>query len=196
MRYSFRFIFSLIAAPFTAALTIPRSAEDGFYVGYYDESGNQVHVKNPSQAEMATLSAKAYPAPGGYLNSTSEDSLEEREIHNAYCGCGHNLDHGDCDAAVIGLRAQFEPEATVPRYLAWYAIRGSVVAFACNSNFLSESTCTSDIIEDAYGGITKACGGYVAGTWWSPYQFNFGYMDYYDGLDFCHSARASSETSC
>lgn len=195
MRYSIAILTSLILAPLATAFTLPSGANEGSYVAYYDENGNQVHVKSPTVEEQAILATKAYPPPE-HLNSTTETTLETRDIQWIWCGCGHNLDPNDCDNAVAGLKSQFDPQASIDAYMAWYTIRGSVVAFACNTVSSTSDSFAPQYLDLSYSVITETCGWYVAGTWFAVLQVNIGYMNYYGGLDFCAASQGSSADHC
>lgn len=46
------FIYLLFAsiAAIAAAFTLPKNAADGFYVAYYNETGHEVHLKDPDMS--------------------------------------------------------------------------------------------------------------------------------------------------
>ncbi|KAI0168329.1 hypothetical protein BJ166DRAFT_624036 [Pestalotiopsis sp. NC0098] len=197
MRFSLSLLLPLLVAPFAAALTIPEDASEGFFVAYYDADGQQVHVKNPTQDEIADMATKAYPPPGTNTTSAETTSVEiSKRAQRTWCGCGYNLDHGNCDTAVAGLKSQLGNGASIGGYLSYYVISGSVVAFACNSQWYGSSSTDSSTYAAWLVEITDACGWYVAGTFNGWGYLNSGYMNWYSGLDFCGAALGSSKSSC
>ncbi|KAI9162987.1 insecticidal toxin complex protein [Paramyrothecium foliicola] len=62
--------------------------------------------------------------------------VQKRATGHSFCGCGFNLNHGDCDAAVADLKEQVSRAGTLwlGGGLCWYSIRGAAVAFICNHN--------------------------------------------------------------
>lgn len=94
----------------------------------------------------------------------------------------------------------------VPQGLAWYEIRGTTVAFLCQSDRGAPSTTfvTSDILTRILANITKYCGWYVPGTFDRPTNTNIdgyvkvGYMkwDTERGTDFCGLASSSPLQKC
>lgn len=223
MRFSLSLLLPLVVAPFAAALTIPEDASEGFFVAYYDADGQQVHVKNPTQDEIADMATKAYPPPGTNTTSAETTSVEiSKRAQRTWCGCGFNrtyqqepqlqvkkrltsrrrltrnvlVDHGNCDTAVAGLKSQLGNGASIGGYLSYYVISGSVVAFACNSQWYGSSSTDSSTYAAWLVEITDACGWYVAGTFNGWGYLNSGYMNWYSGLDFCGAALGSSKSSC
>ncbi|PNP51213.1 hypothetical protein THARTR1_08117 [Trichoderma harzianum] len=93
--------------------------------------------------------------------------------------------------------------------LAFYAIRGGVVAFSCatwpDSNDTWGDPFEWDVEEItlSLAAITKLCGWYVAGTAnymdWASTDWNsplIGYMQYFNGLDFCKAANGAAAGRC
>ena len=199
-------IIALMAGSATA-FTLPGGLEDGLYRAYYDKEGREVHeplVNVTTTAPDRRHTARQPEAP-------SLDPLDKRQAdYNIYCGCGYNLDHGDCDAAVSDLSNQFggydgSPCVWIQADMSYYSIRGSVVAFGCNPGYLGGivQVCGQDYGDDLKV-ITSQCGAYVAGTF-SPVlegiserktYIDLGYMQYYAGLDFCGNAESSPVSSC
>jgi hypothetical protein len=113
-------------ASLASAFTLPAGLTSGNYVAYYNATGHEVHVKASelNQQDIASYS----PVHRAKRSNTS--IIEKRQDlgddgYTIYCGCGFNMNHGDCDAAVAGLEAQFP--GTLNGGLSWYTIRNSVV---------------------------------------------------------------------
>jgi hypothetical protein len=112
--------------PLAAAFTLPAGLPSGNYAAYYNTSGHEVHVR---ASELDRRDVGSY-SPAHRAKRSDTNFIEKRQDlgdsgYSTYCGCGFNLDHGDCDAAVAGLEAQFP--GTLDGGLAWYTIHNSVV---------------------------------------------------------------------
>ncbi|KAJ9149860.1 hypothetical protein NKR23_g4186 [Pleurostoma richardsiae] len=193
-----------VLAPLVSGFHLPANLPDGIYVAYYNSAGDEVH-------QPATLEIMNNPetyldigAPPAAATAAAVRSLRRADPWRYVCGCGFNMNHGDCDYAVEELKKQCDRAdggvAFVPPGLAWYSIHGGVVAFICNPHGggtvqgIGRSGLTA-----SYQHITDQCGWYVAGTYWygvDPVGLDVGYMIYYSGLDFCAHAEGSSRTSC
>ncbi|KAM0260137.1 hypothetical protein ACHAQJ_002901 [Trichoderma viride] len=114
--YFFKITAALALAALAQAFTIPSDTPDGVYAVSTGEDGATVHTKisNPSKI-------KHDPA------SVAPRALEPRD-RDVWCGCGFNLDPGNCDAAVADLKTQL-PGAHIYEGTSYYSIRGNVVAF-------------------------------------------------------------------
>lgn len=210
-------IFCAIAAfsASAAALTLPDSLRDGVYKASTDADGNEVHefVSGPWPLDddlNKTISVREEDLKHEKRWYESQDYGFGVGILNAWCGCGLAMNHGDCDAAVDDLKRQFGNSGWVPRNLAWYSIRGGVVAFACNTNWPTMQVPAPPSVElDAeyltlsFAAITRICGWYVPGTCtytdWGTVTFvpaYVGYMNYRPGLDFCSDAPSSRVDHC
>ncbi|KAF2748172.1 hypothetical protein M011DRAFT_476786 [Sporormia fimetaria CBS 119925] len=183
-------LFSLSTA--IQAFTIPPGTSDGVYAVKLLDDGTYEHIKlaEPSLGKRDPLALQISPQP--------ESSLERRGRGQLWCGCGNNMNHGDCDAAVDDLKNQLRGGGCCGGFLNYYSIRGSVVAFACNRNGDNVSRGDGDF-SWAIGEITNRCGWYVAGSFdagdWD-YQMIMGYMIYHPGLDFCGMSTSSPHGSC
>ncbi|KAL6812859.1 hypothetical protein GGI42DRAFT_349017 [Trichoderma sp. SZMC 28013] len=184
--YSFKIAAALSLAPLAQAFTIPSGTPDGVYAVSTSENGATVHTKisSPSKSERD----QAHVAPR---------AIEPRD-QGIYCGCGFNLDPGNCDAAVADLKTQL-PGAHIYEGTSYYSIRGNVVAFVCVP-YVDPGVWT-DISPDQYGQalatITAKCGRYIAGAMFTGYSIEYvGYAQWYDGYDFCKHATDSSSTHC
>jgi hypothetical protein len=173
------------------AFTVPTGTAEGVYAVYIDESGNEIHERRQSPPSNWMAS---HTVPVKTRNDDSDVIFKRAD--NTWCGCGLTMNHGDCDAVVADLQSQFEAnDYTLPDNANFYSIRGSVIAFACNP------LCCKDTIGATFNSyaayITEACGWYVPGTVWSPgFPQAFGYMNYYDGLDFCGASTSSPLHTC
>ncbi|KAH8689348.1 hypothetical protein BGW36DRAFT_433354 [Talaromyces proteolyticus] len=179
----------------TSALKLPGGLEDGVYRMYLDEHGNEIHesISTPALKEIAKASSAAQD-----ISDNVETRSNEVEYVESFCGCGFDLVHSDCDAAVASLEAQLGTGVLITE-LSYYAIKGAVVAFVCNRGYGFEIN--SDDYARGIGGVTSVCGRYVAGSL-EGYSFDdggyadVGYMQYYAGLNFCEHAEGSGSSSC
>ncbi|KAH7371950.1 hypothetical protein BKA66DRAFT_572518 [Pyrenochaeta sp. MPI-SDFR-AT-0127] len=179
---------SLLALAASAqAWVIPEGSTDGSYSVTINENGVETHTKlAESDAEIL------------YLNESdlSSDALQRRGRDQVWCGCGFNMNPGNCDAAVADLKNQLSN--LIPSGTAFYSIRGDVVAFACNrgsSNWIMNG--------NAYGEqlvhITNLCGRYIAGSRQAGEDNRaliVGYMRYSNGADFCGASTSSPANHC
>jgi hypothetical protein len=182
----FTTIFQILAAAaLSQALIIPKDiTADGVYQVTTKVDGTEVHTKiaNTTSLDAVTVSA-----------------LERRGNGQTWCGCGIQMDQGSCDAAVADIENQFGNGNNVNSGQSFYSIRGSVVAFVCNR---SSATYNSDgsFFALVASDITNTCGRYVPGSRdEGSNQFGqviYGYMNYQNGLDFCHDSTNSGQSSC
>jgi hypothetical protein len=113
-------------APLAAAFTLPAGLPSGNYAAYYNATGHEVHVR---ASELNRRDIGGY-IPAHRAKRSKINVMEKRQDlseagFSVYCGCGFNLDHGNCDAAVAGLESQFP--STLDGGLAWYTIVNNVV---------------------------------------------------------------------
>jgi hypothetical protein len=183
----------LFTVPFllsaVTAFTFPNNQADGVYHASIDARGNEIHrLVAPVTERGDTLVSE--------LNMR-DDHLSKRSVGDTWCGCGFGVDHQNTDDAVADLKNQLGDDG---QYLlgaqAYYSVRGSVVAFACNLDADATLLVWTDIITQSAGQITSACGLYVAGTAGGLYSYAFGYMQYSNGLDFCTNALGSPANHC
>lgn len=124
----------------------------------------------------------------------------------AWCGCGIELNHGNCDAATWDLESQIGENGSThtDTNFAYYSNRGDVVAFACPTGWHNgdwQTLYSAAGARNAFADVTNSCGWYIAGTS-TLYaddgldRPDYGYMVYRAGLDFCHDARGSSRHDC
>ncbi|KAK1714231.1 hypothetical protein BDP67DRAFT_577380 [Colletotrichum lupini] len=201
MHLSLSLVAALAAA--SAAFRIPEGATDGTYLAYYDESGNEVHVKDPNPITVAGLAsadtqARAVKRPGlsRVRRSPAPSELFERAA-TVWCGCGNFLNNIDCDRAVQQIKNDINAaggQSDVGPGLAWYKISGNVVVFLCGrgpgSGRITEASFAAGLST-----ITSACGYYVAGTIENG-NLDVGYMLNDPNVWFCNSARGSSVHQC
>ncbi|KAH7040912.1 uncharacterized protein B0I36DRAFT_358142 [Microdochium trichocladiopsis] len=183
---------------------LPANLTDGFYAAYFNETGHEVHelIRGPATPEEI---ARYYEAVAS--DPQPEAQLEARQNPGAtyWCGCGLSMHHGDCDAAVEDLKVQsdncygsWDCDNLIRPGLAWYSIRGSVVAFECNLNWLLVPASRRDGQTDIFQKITNKCGWYVPGTWANNNGLTpfIGYMNYRANLDFCTDSISSNRPFC
>jgi len=125
-------IVALLASS-AAAYTFPTGQTDGTYVAYYDEEGREVHEL---RANVNTT------VDDSTINTRQEapdfQNLNQRQLNTdtLHCGCGFNMDPGNCDAAVADLSYQLDHDnggcGVIQDNTAWYSIRGDVVALIRN----------------------------------------------------------------
>ncbi|CAI6330889.1 unnamed protein product [Periconia digitata] len=182
----------VIAAAFAVSASswkIPTGATNGIYSAHLDAAGVEVHTK---LREIPTPSVKKSLTRG----------LSRRYEGQIFCGCGYNMDPGNCNAAVDsmkdGLRNEDGVFSYIPGHMAFYAIRNNVVAFACNrgdgSYPLGANSFGADLAE-----ITRYCGLYIAGSYQRAPDYAAlitGYMRYSDGDDFCAASTGSGAGNC
>jgi hypothetical protein len=198
------FLKAALAAVFAtgaAAFTLPADLQNGVYRGYYDKDGREVH-ELVQAFEPGTVTLRR-----GTTDS-KETSLDKRIPNpNTFysCGCGFELDHGNCDNAVVGLKNYLNQNADpnfssgcydlVP-YSTTYTYVNDVVVFLCNGA-QDYGVCSNDVT-NSLAAITNNCGWYIAGTeaaeaWYpeldgsltvDPPYFT-GYMQYSPGLNWC-----------
>lgn len=184
-----------------SAFRLPGNLEDGRYGVYVDEHGQEVHMRLTSEGSSVVHVARHAEADH---QSIIENPLEKRSEVGIWCGCGIELNHGDCDAAVNALSDELATNPGTDPFLSHYLIRGSVVAFLC-------ADCCGPVsiqvqpweLHDALARVTQDCGWYIAGTYrmFKSYEqtldwASLGYMRYFEGLDFCGAALGSSQHSC
>lgn len=176
------------------AITVPRGTADGSYRAYYDERGVQVTERlDDANVGLAERELTRRSDPGDHAT--------------IYCGCGNNLDHGNCDTAVAALKAQLGNGVALKYGQNYFTIVDNVVAFVCPLQTASEGTYSSQGAADSFSKISDTCGEYVAGTvLWTDVAIgkgaptkvygDVGYMIYTDGLDFCAQAQGGTASSC
>ncbi|CAO2651778.1 Nn.00g000610.m01.CDS01 [Neocucurbitaria sp. VM-36] len=168
------------------AFVIPSGTEDGVYGVSVREDGTEVHTKI---SERDPTSATPY-------NEVS--AFEKRQNDRIWCGCGFNMNPGNCDAAVADLKKQMKPSLVKPK-MSFYSIRGDVVAFACNRSPNRNWLLVESNYANALARITGACGRYIAGSteFGDPNQaLIVGYQRYTNGDRFCDSATSSPSYHC
>jgi len=214
----YRIILASALAAFATAAMLAPDLPDGVYIAEVDEHGVEVHTRltiddlpplswtyDPqstiSDSKAASL---AQPHPSNKtIEKRNRCNFSPSEPGDANCGCGFNVDHGNCDAAVADLSNQIGAGVKTKLGLNYYSIRGNVVAFMCP--FWDKGyTVPSTGVSSAASWITQHCGPYVAGTW-SPSTdgllhladgYSIGYMQYFSGLDFCSQALADDWSCC
>jgi hypothetical protein len=183
MRYS----LVALAAAFlstTSAYVLPSNQADGFYRVVRSADGQEVHEA------LDTAPTRRYTSP-------SAQHLSKRDFGQTHCGCGIKLNTGDTDAAVADLKNQLSDKGHwISPSLSYYSIHGSVIAFVCNEDANSVLKAWTDIVTQAAGQITRACGQYVAGSTGANYDFSIGYMQNGNGVDFCGNALSAPAKSC
>ncbi|KAK1657448.1 hypothetical protein BDP55DRAFT_773959 [Colletotrichum godetiae] len=202
MQLSLYIIATLAAA--SAAFRVPEGATDGVYAAYYDESGNEVHVKDPNPIIVAVLvsaapEARAVKKPGvSRARRASAPSELFARAATVWCGCGFHLNNIDCDGAVQQIKDGINGaggQSDVGPGLAWYAIRGNVVVFLCNRYGPGRGRVTVSSFAAGLSTITSACGYYVTGTIENG-VLDIGYMNNDSNVWFCERSRWSTVHEC
>ncbi|KAH8820122.1 hypothetical protein F5884DRAFT_893063 [Xylogone sp. PMI_703] len=207
------------------AYIMPAGLTDGTYRVQLNESGYEVHHKitGPNEADW-TLVDIFKAKKSNHLTSRHETSrLVSRASVDCpdsgsgissdvgcfytYCGCGNLLNHGECDQATEGLRAQAALDKPIPWLAADYVIVGGTVVFACNNGMwdtlpAQDAHFFNTVLGATLGIIDKHCGRYVAGA--SGYEDAFidwkypvvGHAQYLPGDDFCEMASSSPAGEC
>jgi hypothetical protein len=107
------------------------------------------------------------------------------------------VDHGDCDVANNNLAGLVRNGAILNGRAGLFNVAGSAIAFVINNESRAE-VIGSDIVSRGSGAVTNACGWYIAGTWQvDGYDHvDYGYMNYFSGLDIFGAAESSGQHSC
>jgi hypothetical protein len=202
----FKTLFGIAIFSFLAqAFVIPEGTSNGVYRTYVNKRGEQIHEKIFPIPNLKR-SGSAAPTTPNPLSTLNTRQIDGNPDTITYCGCGYNMDHGNCDWVAANMLAQLQDaDGFIPQGISFYAIYYDVVAFLCNG---STSNVTIDPIQFPLylQQITGACGWYVAGTVLETAEYglygydtlvlNYGYMIYFDGLNFCAAADTSPAHSC
>ena len=86
------------------AFTIPSGTEDGVYAVLTRDDGTDVHTKISDVPE-------AKRNPTGVTPYNEVTNLEKRQNDRIWCGCGFNMNSGNCDAAVADLKSQMSTKS-------------------------------------------------------------------------------------
>lgn len=173
----------------TSAFVLPDNPIDGIYQVRRSASGAEVH----SSLGLAPMQPSTSPS----ISSGHQLAKRDDPWGSTWCGCGFGLDHDDTDAAVADLKSQLTKDGKyIEPGLAYYSVRGGVVAYACNLDSNAYLHVWEDIVTQAAGQITGACGEYVAGSQGGRFDFAIGYMRSGPDVDFCGGALTSPANSC
>ncbi|KAJ8118084.1 hypothetical protein OPT61_g856 [Boeremia exigua] len=156
MRVSSSFATLALAAS-AFAWKIPQGTTDGVYKVETLADGSTVHTKI---IDAADIDRNQPLVPG--VSLAPINALSKRFHDQVWCGCGYNMVPGDCDAAVADLKTQLRPSIINPG-LAYYSIRGRVVAFVCNRGSGNWLVFPQNLA-DSLATITNRCGWYIAGA--------------------------------
>jgi len=190
---------SLVAAGVPAehdGFYLPANLSSGLYTAYFDDTGKEIHEL------ISTDLPTGSPAPPPLH---TRQQYADNAVPYTLCGCGFDLDVGDCNAAVSVLENWAGNGVTMSDNTVVYVIDGSVVAFVCSNNGEAGPTeLDSESLVSDYSIITSNCGWYIAGTYilmtdaayWEYLSRTSGYMQYINGMNICAAARYSSATSC
>ncbi|KAF1847773.1 uncharacterized protein K460DRAFT_414455 [Cucurbitaria berberidis CBS 394.84] len=173
------------------AFVIPSDVSDGVYEVVTREDGTEVHNKISSSPEIKR-------DPTGVTPFNKVGALERRQNDRIWCGCGFNMNPGNCDAAVADLKNQMKP-SFVNAGQSFYSIRGDVVAFACNRSPNRSWLLVASNYANALGRISGSCGRYIAGAteFGDPGQaLIVGYQRYARGDNFCAASTSSPANHC
>jgi hypothetical protein len=99
MRFS-NFASVLALAASAQALIIPVGTTDGTYTVTVDAAGVETHTK------IAEAGAESDVLDAGDFINTSSNAIRRRNNGQIWCGCGFNMNPGNCDAAVADLKNQ------------------------------------------------------------------------------------------
>ena len=173
--------------------------QEGVWSAKLNATGHTIFelLAHPDETQREKVGAP----PLGESFPADLSSLRRRATGHAFCGCGFNMNHGECDAAVADLKDQVSRRGTLwlGGGLCWYSIRGGAVAFICNPySGTNTNGFTADGIGLSTSIITGDCGWYTAGTHaWGYYKsLLVGYMIYRPGLDFFGDAMSSDSQHC
>ncbi|KAE9373684.1 hypothetical protein N431DRAFT_465962 [Stipitochalara longipes BDJ] len=138
-------------ASLAQAFVIPKGTQDGTYRVYTNAEGREILKRLESSASVPALTSP----------NTARDILQPQQQIDMYCGCGHNMDHGDCDAAVQKLKNSLGNTGSVNNQV--IIVSGSVVAFICPIG--EKPYIFAPDYAQYLATVTATCGLYVAGTY-------------------------------
>ncbi|KAH9883145.1 hypothetical protein J1614_000001 [Plenodomus biglobosus] len=172
----------------TSAFVLPANLADGNYQVRGSATGAEVH---------ASLSQPRLRRSTTTLSSLENHLAKRDSWGKTWCECSSELKHDDTDAAVADLKQQVTADGVfIEPALAYYSVRGGVVAFVCNLDHDSYLHAWTDLVTEAIEQISSTCGQYVTGSQGGLYDFGIGYMANSEGLDFCGVALGSEEHAC
>ena len=82
------------------AFVVPSGTANGVYAVTIGEDGKEVHTKISDSTNIQSIQ------PDDVTTVNKLGDLERRGNGRIWCGCGFNMDPGNCDAAVESLVAQ------------------------------------------------------------------------------------------
>jgi hypothetical protein len=165
------------------AFIIPANNTEGVYK-VVTADGSEVHTRTANIGDHSNASLDSIHAP------------DRRDNGQYWCGCGLNMNTGNCDAAVSNLKNQLDSYGAIPAGQSYYSIRGDVVAFACNRDPNNPSQPWDGYYFGTVTvGITSQCGNYIAGSY-QAFNTIFGYMRYSNGINFCADSTNSPSNRC
>ena len=96
--------FFAIATAFTfaaliQAFVIPEGTTEGVYAVFTADDGTEVHTKIAKRD------------PTGVTLIEQFHNIERRQNDRIWCGCGFNMNPGNCDAAVQALKDQLSEQS-------------------------------------------------------------------------------------
>jgi hypothetical protein len=192
--FATRFFSLLVLAALGTSFTIPPGTPDGYYRAYYDRNGTEVHenigsgkVKRIEQSagDIIVRQGTGLPPPNYFGEQV-------------WCGCGLNMNTGDCDAAVADLNNQigYGNTINIDPFESYYSIRGSVVAFACNLTG-GEASLDEGNFQATISTVTQSCGQNVPGTSTvGVLPPAVGCMIMYPVLNLCVNSEGSGSDDC
>jgi hypothetical protein len=183
MRWTTVVYQALATAAFSQAFIIPSDTTEGVYK-VVTADGSEVHTRIANIVNHSNASLD------------NSDALDRRDNGQYWCGCGLNMNAGNCDAAVSDLKYQLDSYGAIPAGQSYYSIRGDVVAFACNRDTNNPSQpWDGSYFGVVAAGITSQCGNYIAGSY-QAFNTIFGYMRYSNGINFCADSTNSPSNRC
>lgn len=187
-----------LALPCSEAFRVPEHIKEGVFKVEQLPDGTEKHTM---LSDPIVQQGNAPSLIEQLSSSHVSRQVRPRWTYETWCGCGIDLNHGDCDAAVADLKHQLGSgkQWWGPTF-AYYSIRGGVIAFACPTGWSTRAG--ENLIRDTLEAVTKKCGWYIAGTgkeYISNYdetQAYIGYMNTHPNQDFCKDAFASNVGYC
>ncbi|KAK3693332.1 hypothetical protein B0T22DRAFT_532615 [Podospora appendiculata] len=188
-----------------AAFKVPECLPDGPYIAFIDTDGTEVHqpFSGELHAHLKALDPNPSTPAAVHTNGTSP-ATKRSKFWETWCGCGFNMDHGNTDRAVQGVKDQCRASGQAASGYSTcslrsnevlYTVAGDIVAFLCYGGMTYDGRIT-----DAFAKITEKCGWYIAGSaLWEEelwLEIVHGYMRYTPGLDFCTNSISSGATHC
>ena len=197
----FKPILLLGLAAIASSFILPNGAANGLYRAYYNDAGEEVH-EPIDLGSFENAATSSLPVVSNAPRSKRQEPQVKRNVET-WCGCGIQMNVGDTNVANQRLASQAQSGSRIPIMpgTSVYSIQNTAVAFACSIG-PKYAFIDANVVSDYAWQITQACGWWVAGTarqnTYNPgaQVLDYGYMNYWSGLNFCGNAEESQAHSC